>query len=130
MMAYTGDKYSELQRDIAALGVGQANQLAQMNECCCNIQRAIDGVNYNTAMQTAQINANTTEQTQRILDAITGNRMADMQNRINTLETAQMLNPIEQRLSMVPTYPNGFTYNAGSNPFCNCGNYGNCCNNI
>lgn len=27
------DKYNELQRDIAALAVGQANQLARINEC-------------------------------------------------------------------------------------------------
>lgn len=115
MVAYTGDKYNELTRDIAALGVGQANQLAAFNECCCSIQRAIDGVNYNTAMQTAQINANTTEQTQRILDAITGNRMADMQNQINQLE-------LRNELQGVVRYPNGFVYNAGNNPFCGCGN--------
>ena len=28
--------------------------------------------------------------------------------------------PIEQRLSMVPTYPNTFGYTAGPNPFCQC----------
>jgi len=47
---YVGDKYMELQRDIAALAVGQANVLANQNQCCCSLQRAIDGVNYNTAM--------------------------------------------------------------------------------
>ena len=30
---YVGDKYSELQRDIAALAVGQANSLANQNQC-------------------------------------------------------------------------------------------------
>ena len=120
MLAYNGDKYMELQRDIAALGVGQANQLAKMNECCCSIQRAIDGVNYNAALNTAAINANATEQAQRILDAITGNRMADMQNQINKLE-------LDQAMQGVVRYPNGFMYNAGSNPFCGCGNSG-CCN--
>ena len=115
MMAYNGDKYMELQRDIAGLGVGQANQLAKMNECCCSIQRAIDGVNYNAAMNTAAINANTTEQVQRVLDAITGNRMADMQDQINKLE-------LDQAMQGVVRYPNGFVYNAGGNPFCGCGN--------
>lgn len=115
MMAYTGDKYTELQRDIAALGIGQANSLAKTNECCCSIQRAIDGVNYNTAMQTAQINANIMEQVQRVLDVYTGNRMADMQNQINQLQ-------LDQAMQGVVRYPNGFMYNAGSNPFCNsCG---------
>lgn len=113
VVGYVGDKYSELQRDVAALAVGQANALANQNQCCCSLQRAIDGVNYNTAMQTAEINANTTAQAQRILDAITGNRMDDMQNRINQLE-------LQNQLAGVIRYPNGFTYNAGNNPFCGC----------
>ena len=109
---YVGDKYTELQRDVAALAVGQANMLANQNQCCCGIQRAIDGVNYNAAMNTAAINANTTAAAQKILDAIQGNRMDDMQNRINQLE-------LQNQLGNVVRYPNGFVYNAGSNPFCN-----------
>ena len=113
VVGYVGDKYSELQRDVAALAVGQANALANQNQCCCSLQRSIDSVNYNTAMQTAEINANTTAQAQRILDAITGNRIDDMQNRINQLE-------LQNQLAGVIRYPNGFTYNAGNNPFCGC----------
>ena len=109
---YVGDKYTELQRDVAALAVGQANMLANQNQCCCGIQRSIDGVNYNAAMNTAAINANTTAVGQKILDAIQGNRMDDMQNRINQLE-------LQNQLGNVVRYPNGFVYNAGSNPFCN-----------
>ena len=111
------DKYSELARDIAGVNVAQAQALANQNECCCNTLRAIDGVNYNNAMNTASINANTTAQTQKILDAINGNRMADMQNQINELQLAQAL-------SGVVRYPNGMTYNAGTSPFCNCGGCG------
>ena len=65
-------------------------------------------------MTTAAINANTTEQTQKILDAITGNRMAELQNKVNQLE-------LQNQLAGVVRYPNGFVYNAGSNPFCGCG---------
>lgn len=111
---YVGDKYMELQRDIAALAVGQANALANQNQCCCNLQRSIDGVNYNTAMQTAAINQNTTAAIQKVLDAIQGNRMDDMQNRINQLE-------LQNQLGNVVRYPQGFVYNAGNNPFCGCG---------
>ena len=114
---YVGDKYTELQRDVAALAVGQANALANQNQCCCSLQRAIDGVNYNTAMQTSAINQNTTEAMQKILDAIQGNRMNDMQNHINRLE-------LQNQLAGVVRYPNGYTYNAGQSPFCGCG-----CNN-
>jgi hypothetical protein len=108
---YVGDKYMELQRDVGALAVGQANLLANQNQCCCGVQRAIDGVNYNAAMNTASINANTTEVGQKILDAITGNQMAAMQNRINQLE-------LQSQLAGVVRYPNGWTYNAGTSPFC------------
>jgi len=108
---YVGDKYTELQRDVAGLAVGQANLLAKENDCCCSILRAIDGINYNAAMNTASINANTTAVGQKILDAITGNKMEAMQNRINQLE-------LQNQLQGVVRYPNGWTYNAGSSPFC------------
>ena len=113
VVGYVGDKYSELQRDVAALAVGQANMLANQNSCCCSLQRAIDGVNYNTAMQTADINSNIAAQAQRIIDTITTNKMDEMQNKINQLE-------LQNQLAGVIRYPNGFTYNAGSNPFCGC----------
>lgn len=89
---------------------------AQQSECCCNTLRAIDGVNYNAAMNTAAINANTTAQTQKILDAITGNRMEDLQNRINQLE-------LQNATANVLRYPNAWTYNAGMSPFCGCGGF-------
>ena len=115
MMQYTGDKYMELQRDIAALGVGQANLLAKENECCCTTQRAIDGVNYNIAMQVNDAVQKLDDKIQGISDQITGNRMADMQNQINQLQ-------LEQAMQGVVRYPNMFAYNAGNNPFCGCGN--------
>lgn len=111
---FVGDKYNELQRDIAGLAVGQAGLLAKENECCCTTLRAIDGVNYNNAMNTSSINANTTAVGQKILDAIMGNKMEDMQNRINQLE-------LQNALQGVVRYPNGYTYTAGTNPFCGCG---------
>lgn len=97
---------------------GRAIQ-TQLAQCCCDTQRAIDGVNYNNTMNTASINANTTVQTQKILDAINQNKIESLQGRINQLE-------LQSALCGVVRYPNGMTYNAGSSPFCNCGN--GCCN--
>lgn len=118
------DKYNELERDIQSIALGQQQTMANQSECCCNILRALDGVNYNNAMNTAAINANTTAQTQRILDTLTNNEMQRLRDENQSFRTAQMLNPIENRLNMIPTYPNTFAYNAGSNPFCGwgCGN--------
>ena len=111
--SYVGDKYNELQRDIAALAVGQANMLANQNQCCCNTQQLIQQMNYEAAMRDANTNANITAMGQKIADLIVGNRMDDMQNRINQLE-------LQNQLQGVVRYPNGYTYNAGQSPFCTC----------
>lgn len=68
------------------------------------------------AAMAAAIQQTVTEQTQKVLDTITGNRMADMQNQINQLQ-------LSQALCGVVRYPNTFAYNAGPSPFCGNG----CC---
>lgn len=93
----------------------------QLADCCCGIERNIDGVNYNVAQQAAAINANTTAQTQKILDAITGNRMADMQNQINQLQ-------LQSALCGVVRYPTATTYATNCNPFFGGYGCGNCAN--
>ena len=108
------DKYTELQRDIAGLAVGQANLLANVNSCCCGINRNIDSVNYNNALNTASINATTTAQTQKILDAMSANKIEDLQRQISALE-------LQNAVAGVVRYPSALTYTAGASPFCNCG---------
>lgn len=106
------DIQSALTSQISEARMGIQNLAAAQQQCCCQIQAAIAENNYNNAMNTAAINANTTAQTQRIIDTITGNRMDEMQNRINQLE-------LQNQLGNVVRYPSGWTYNAGNNPFCN-----------
>ena len=98
-------------REFGNVEMGIANLSATQQNCCCDILRAIDGVNYNAAMNTASINANNTANSQKILDAIQQNRMDEMQNKINSLE-------LQNALQGVVRYPNGYTYNAGQSPFC------------
>lgn len=62
----------------------------QLADCCCTTQRGIDGVNYNAAMSTAAINANTTAQTQKVLDAISQNKIDSLQAQVSELKTQQM----------------------------------------
>ena len=57
---------------------GRALQ-TQVANCCCETNRNIDQTRYEV-VTTSQAN------TQKILDAISGNRMADMQNQINQLQ--------------------------------------------
>lgn len=108
------DKYNEITRDVAGLAVGQANTLATLNNCCCNIKQGIMENDYHNALNTASINATTTAQTQKILDAMSANKIEDLQRQINALE-------LQNAVAGVVRYPNSLTYNAGSSPFCNCG---------
>lgn len=114
MVGYVGDKYDELARDIASVALVQQQAIANQNQCCCDTKMLLSeigaGLNaniaqsrYDAALNTAAINANTTAQTQRILDAITGNRIADMQNQINMLE-------LQNQLATVVRYPSNTFY--------------------
>ena len=107
------DAQYQLAQGIAALNAQAQANMANENQCCCNTLRAIDGVNFANAQNTAAINANTTAQTQKILDAISTNRMADMQNQINQLQ-------LQNAVAGVVRYPSASTYYAGNNPFCGC----------
>ena len=111
IIGYVGDKYDELSRDLSGLAVGQSALLAKEQECCCNTLRAIDGVNYNSALNTASINANTTAQTQKILDAIAQNKIDALESKVSELQLANAM-------SGVVRYPQAWTYNAGMSPFC------------
>ena len=113
---------------IAQIGDVRSNQmqlLANQNDCCCSTKMALmDGFNnvnagiaqarYENAMNTAAINANTTAGVQRIIDTLTGNQIQDLRDQVQNLQLAN-------QLSGVVRYPNGWTYNAGTNPFCNNG---------
>lgn len=88
---------------------GQTNR--QLSECCCTTQRAIDGVNYNGAINTAAINANITAQIQKVLDALCADKLAAQAARIQQLELAQAMQGVVR-------YPTALTYTAGGSPFC------------
>ena len=120
-----GDKYSELARDIAGVNAAVAQGIANQNECCCSTKMLIAetgaGINagiaqnrFDAAMNTAAINANTTAQTQKILDAISQNKIEALQGRVNQLE-------LDRAMTGVVKYPLQTTYGAGPSPFCNCG---------
>lgn len=129
VVGYVGDKYDELARDIYGVGTAVQQGIANQNECCCQTKQLIQGVaadinagiaqnRYDAALNTAAINATTTAQTQKILDAITGNRMAEMQDKINALE-------LQNQLASVVRYPNNTFYAVPSpcfNTGCGCGN--------
>ena len=110
---------------ISQIGDIKANQQAMMShqsQCCTEQLRAIDNAKFEAAQNTALINANISEKTQKILDTLTGNQMAMMRDQIQSLQMQNMLNGVVR-------YPTSSAYSAGNSPFCNCGNYGCCCGN-
>lgn len=113
-IAAAKDAQYQLQQSLNQIAlVAQQNQ-ANENACCCQTLRAIDGVNYNAAMNTASINANTTAQTQKILDKMSENEIADLRSQVASLQN---------QLNQVGTvkYPMTSSYTAGPNPFCQTG---------
>lgn len=97
----------------------------KQQECCCENRMLIAetgaGINaniaqsrYDNAMNTAAINATTTAQTQKILDAIAQNKIEALQNKVNQLE-------LQNVTAGMVRYPMSTVYSAGGSPFCNCG---------
>ena len=111
LAGYIGDKYAELDRDVLGISSTLQQVMANQNQCCCSTLRAIDGVNYANAQNTAAINANTTAQVQKVLDAMSENKIDALRGRINQLE-------LDRAVSGVVRYPTTFSYNAGQSPFC------------
>ena len=103
------DGNSALVREFGNVETALTALSGKQQECCCEVLRAVDGVNYNGAINTAAINATTTAQTQKILDALAANRMADMQNQINALQ-------LQAATSNVLRFPNAWTYTGGYFP--------------
>lgn len=92
------DGNASLIREFGNVETALSGVAGEMQQCCCNTLRAIDGVNYNTTVQI-----------QKVLDAISGNRMADMQSQINALQ-------LQNALSGVMRFPNAWTFNGGVFP--------------
>ena len=110
--------YMGVQNGISNLGYETLRNFNEtqnrISDCCCITQRGIDGVNYNGAINTANINANTTAQTQKILDALAQNKIEALQAQVTQLQ-------MQNAMCGVVRYPNATTYCSGSNPFGNCG---------
>lgn len=112
------NRYDELARDISGLAVGQAQALANQNECCCSTKQLIQQTNYDGAMRDAATNANFTAQIQSVKDMIAQNKIESLQSQVNQLQLAQATNGVLR-------FPNQWSYGAGPFPpifGCNCGN--------
>ena len=118
------DKYNELSRDIQGVAMTQQAAIANQNDCCCSTKMLISDLasqqRYDSAMQN-----NATIQAIREEGAATRQMM--QQDKIDALR--DKVNGLEMQNAMagVVRYPMSTAYNAGYNPFCNCGNNWNGC---
>lgn len=125
-LAVLNDKYGELQRDIAGLAVGQANALANQNQCCCDIKQliqttssvtdaAIANLKYEQAMNLAGVE-------QRLTAKMDANTIQNLRDQVDALRD-------QVNMSGVLRFPNQWSYGAGPFPpiFGNnpCGNNAN-----
>lgn len=106
LVAYVGDKYAELDRDVLGIGNSIQQVISNQNECCCNTLRAIDSVKYDNL-----------QNTNKILEAMAQNKIEALQGKVAELQLAQAT-------SNVVRYPNQWSWNAGPSPFCNCNGCG------
>ena len=108
LMAMQG-LYNETARDISDLRMGQANLLANQNECCCSTKQLIMQSNYDGAMRDAATNANFTAQIQSVKDMIAQNKIEALQAQVSQLQLAQAT-------SGVLRFPSSWSYEAGPFP--------------
>lgn len=132
---------TQLCNGFAGVNSNISNLGYQLQDCCCQTQRAVDGVNYNMAMQT-----NTIQQalcsgfrdvidsqnagTQRIIDTITQDKIQSLQTELqsaqlqlaNAAQTNNIINSL--RPTPVPAYITCSPYQAALGYGNGCGNCG------
>lgn len=118
------DKYNELQRDIAGIAMTQQAAMAQQSQCCCETKMLISETAANQRYESAM-------QNNAVIQAIQaeGNATRAMyqQDKIDALNQKIQTLEMQNAMAGVVRYPMSTAYNAGFNPFCNCGNNYGCC---
>ena len=118
LTAQVNDKYNELQRDIAGVAMTQQAAMSQQAQCCCETkmlisetaanQRYESAMQNNAVLQAIQAEGNATRQ------MLQQDKIDGLQQKVQTLE-------MQNAMAGVVRYPMSTAYNAGYNPFCNCG---------
>lgn len=116
------DKYQELQRDIANVAMLQQQGIANQQQCCCETKMLISETaaqqRYDSAMQNNAV-------IQAIQAEGNATRQMYQQDKIDALNQKVQTLEMQNAMAGVIRYPMSTAYNAGFNPFCNCGN--GCC---
>ncbi len=123
LMGMFNDKYNELQRDIAGVAMTQQAAIANQNDCCCSTKMLISDLasqaRYDSAMQNNAVIQAVQQEGAATRAMMQENKIEALRDKVNGLELQNAMNGVVR-------YPMSTAYNAGYNPFCNCGNMG-CC---
>ena len=116
-----GDKYTELQRDVAGIAVGQANVLANQNQCCSEQKQLILTTSADTSAQIAQSKFDTSMQMAQMEARLTAkmdaNEIQSLRDKVQSLELANAT-------ATTLKYPTSWAFNGGFFPplyGCPCG---------
>lgn len=124
LMGAFNDKYSELQRDVAGLAVGQSQLLANQNECCgatrMQLADGFAGVNANIAQSRYDAALGNAGLVQAIQAEGNATRAMLQENKIEALQAQVNQLQMQNAMSGVVRFPNQWTYSAGMSPFCGC----------
>ena len=101
------NRYDELARDISGLAVGQANQLAKSQECCCETKMLIQQTAADNALQMSQMEA-------RLNAKMDANEIQNLRDKVSALE-------LGAATSNVVRYPSNTFYAVPSPCFNTCG---------
>lgn len=112
------DKYNELQRDIAGVAMTQQAAMGQQSQCCCETKMLISETaanqRYESAMQNNAVIQAIREEGNATRQMYQQDKIDGLQQKVQTLE-------MQNAMAGVVRYPMSTAYNAGFNPFCNCG---------
>ena len=113
-----------------ALGGQIAENRFAQKECCCETNRNIDALRYETAKQTCDIMANNDRNTQRIIDTMTQNTIQELRDKLqearsaldNSAQSQYLIN--ELRPCAKPAYITCSPYTTFGNGYGGYGGYG------
>lgn len=98
--------YNEISRDISSVQLGLSNLLANQNECCCSTKMLIQETS-------AQNRYDNLMNTQKILDALSQNKIEALQAQVNKLQLEQTVGAATAGMIK---FPNTWSYDAGQFP--------------
>lgn len=119
------DKYNELSRDVYGVSMAQQAAISNQQQCCCETKMLISETaanqRYESAMQNNAVIQAVQQEGAATRAMMQENKIEALRDKVNGLELQNAMNGVVR-------YPMSTAYNAGYNPFCNCGNnWSGCC---